>query len=68
MPLRLDPIDSTRGYRRTRAWPVALFAIEPGAAKLTGQQLLAAQRVGRSADWLVRIGSDKITMRFLLKR
>jgi DUF1680 family protein len=54
MPLRLVAIDAQ--HLDTVALvrgPVALFAIEPEARKLTRAQLLAAERAGTSGDWKV---------------
>jgi DUF1680 family protein len=62
MPMQLVPIDA--GHRDLVALvrgPVALFAIEPGSARFTRQQLLGAQQVG--SDWVVTTVSGKVTMR-----
>ncbi|MGA8938270.1 MAG: beta-L-arabinofuranosidase domain-containing protein [Acidobacteriaceae bacterium] len=64
MPLRLVPLDA--GHPKLVALmrgPVALFAIEPGAAKFTPGQMLAAERKGASSDWEVASDSGKILMR-----
>jgi DUF1680 family protein len=65
MPLRLVPIDA--GHPDVVALvrgPVALFAIEPQAAKMTKAQLLAAQRVSAaSGDWEVATDAGKVVMR-----
>ncbi len=64
MPLRLVPIDPA--HPETIALvrgPVALFAIEQGAAKISSKQMLAAQRSGASGDWEVASNMGKIPMR-----
>lgn len=65
MPLRLVPIDA--GHPNVVALvrgPIALFAIEPQAAKMTKAQLLAAQRVSAaSGDWEVATDAGKVVMR-----
>lgn len=64
MPLRLVPIDPA--HPETIALvrgPVALFAIEQGAAKISSKQMLAAQRKGTSGDWEVASDMGKIPMR-----
>jgi DUF1680 family protein len=65
MPLRLVPIDP--GHPDIVALvrgPVALFSIEPGTAKMTKTQMLAAQRVSvGSGDWVVTADSGKVVMR-----
>ncbi len=65
MPLRLVPIDA--GHPDIVALvrgPVALFAIEPGAAKMTKAQMLAAMRVSaESSDWEVATDAGKVVMR-----
>jgi DUF1680 family protein len=65
MPLRLVPIDPQ--HLETVALlhgPVALFAIDPGAAKMTRQQLLQAQRISSaSPDWEVATDQGKIRMK-----
>jgi DUF1680 family protein len=64
MPLRLVPLDPQHSNLVALVrGPVALFAIEPGAAKLTQPQLLAAQQVGSSPDWIVATESGKLVMR-----
>jgi hypothetical protein len=43
---------------------VALFAIDPGSAKMTRQQLLAAQKVSStSPDWEVTTDQGKVRMK-----
>lgn len=65
MPLRLVPIDPQ--HPDTVALlhgPVALFAIDPGAAKMTRQQLLAAQKAGSaSPDFEVSTDQGKVRMK-----
>jgi hypothetical protein len=65
MPLRLVPIDPQ--HPDTVALlhgPVALFAIDPGSAKMTRQQLLAAQKVSStSPDWEVTTDQGKVRMK-----
>ncbi len=65
MPLRLVPIDPQ--HPDTVALlhgPVALFAIDPGAAKMTRQQLLAAQKISSaSPDWEVSSDQGKVRMK-----
>ena len=65
MPLRLVPIDPQ--HPDTVALlhgPVALFAIDPGAANMTRQQLLAAQKVSStSPDWEVATDQGKVRMK-----
>jgi DUF1680 family protein len=64
MPLRLVPVDSRNPDTvALLRGPVALFAIEPGSIRMTRQQLLAAQPIGNSGDWVVTAGQHKITMR-----
>lgn len=61
MSLRLVPLDTQHPNLVALVHgPVALFAIEPGSVRMTRQQLLAAERVGGSADW--RVG-NKIMMK-----
>lgn len=65
MPLRLVPIDPQ--HPDTVALlhgPVALFAMDPGSAKMTRQQLLSAQRVSStSPDWEVSTDQGKVRMK-----
>ena len=65
MPLRLVPIDS--GHSDLVALvrgPVALFAIEPGAEKMTKAQMLSATRVSAgSGDWEVATDTGRVVMR-----
>jgi uncharacterized protein len=63
MPLRLAPIDDKHpNVIALLHGPVALFAIEPGAHKMTQKQLLAAQRVGTSHAWEVATDLGKVRM------
>lgn len=65
MPLRLVPIDAQ--HPDTVALlhgPVALFAIDPGAATITRQQLLAAQKVSfNSPDFEISTDLGKVRMK-----
>ncbi|MCU1321681.1 MAG: putative glycosyl hydrolase [Acidobacteriaceae bacterium] len=64
MPLRLVPLDG--GHPNLIALvrgPVALFAIEPGERKMTRENLLAAERVGTSADWQVKTDQGMVSMK-----
>jgi DUF1680 family protein len=65
MPLRLVPIDPQ--HPDTVALlhgPVALFSISPGAAKMTRQQLLQAQKVSSaSPHWEVVTDQGKVQMK-----
>jgi hypothetical protein len=65
MPLRLVPIDPQ--HPDTVALlhgPVALFAIDPGSARITKQQMLAAQKVSStSPDWEVDTAQGKVKMK-----
>ncbi len=64
MPLRLIPLDPQHpNLVALVRGPVALFAVEPGAAKMTAAQLLAAQQVGSSSDWQVATDTAKVVMR-----
>jgi DUF1680 family protein len=64
MPLRLTPLDAQHANLVALLHgPVALFAIEPGSANLTQQQLLQAQRVGASGDWEVATAEGKVRMK-----
>lgn len=65
MPLRLVPLDAQHPILVALArGPVTLFAIEPGMAKMTRRQLLAAQQANsESADWVVETDRGKVTMR-----
>jgi DUF1680 family protein len=65
MPLRLVPLDAQHpNLVALVRGPVALFAIEPGAAKPTRQQLLAAQSAGgSSSDWMVATDGGTVAMR-----
>lgn len=64
MPLRLVRLDAAHpNLVALMRGPVALFAIEPGAAKLTSGQMLAAERKGASSDWEVASDSGKILMK-----
>jgi uncharacterized protein len=64
-PLRLIPIDPQ--HKNTVALlhgPVALFAVEPGATKLTKAQLMAAQQSGsESSDWEVASDTGKVRLK-----
>jgi hypothetical protein len=63
MPLRLSPIDT--GHPNLVALlygPAALFAIEPIPQTMTQKQLLAAQRIGNSAEWEVATNAGKVRM------
>jgi len=63
MPLRLSPIDDRHPQLVALLHgPVALFAIEPAAATIAQQQLLAAQRIGNSSAWQVATSSGNIRM------
>jgi DUF1680 family protein len=63
MSLRLVPLDATHPDLVALVHgPVALFAIEPDAEKMTRQQLLTAERVGSSADW--RLGTGVVMKSF----
>ncbi len=63
MPLRLAPIDDRNPNIVALLYgPVALFAIEPGANKITQKQLLAAQRIGNSSAWEVATDAGKVRM------
>jgi DUF1680 family protein len=63
MPLRLAALDDRHPELVALLYgPVALFAIEPGEAKVTKGQLLAAQRVGRSTAWEVAGDTGKVKM------
>jgi hypothetical protein len=63
MPLRLAPIDDRNPNIVALLYgPVALFAIEPGARKITQKQLLAAQRIGNSSAWEVATDVGKVRM------
>jgi DUF1680 family protein len=65
MPLRVVPLDQrhTNLVALVRG-PVALFAIEPGAAKFTQTQMLAARQTGPSSpDWEVATDTGKVVMR-----
>jgi hypothetical protein len=65
MPLRLVPIDPQ--HPRAGALlhgPVALFAIDPGSARMTRQQLLQAQKVSSaSPDWEVTTDRGNLRMK-----
>jgi DUF1680 family protein len=64
MPLRLTPLDPQHANLVALLHgPVALFAIEPGSAAITQQQLLQAQRIGASGDWEVATSQGKVRMR-----
>jgi len=64
MPLRLVPIDPQHpDVVALLRGPVALFAIDPGARKVTKAQMLAAQRVGDSGDWEVASSDGKVVMK-----
>jgi DUF1680 family protein len=64
MPLRLVPLDAQhQSIVALVRGPVALFAVEPGAEKITKQQMLAAQRVGTSEDWELKTDTGKVIMR-----
>ncbi len=64
MPLRLVPLDAQHpSIVALVRGPVALFAVDPGAEKITKQQMLAAQRVGSSEDWELKTGTGKVIMR-----
>jgi hypothetical protein len=64
MPLRLIPIDPAHPQVAALVrGPVALFAIEPSAAKVSSRQMLAAQRKGASGDWEVSTDTGKVLMR-----
>jgi DUF1680 family protein len=64
MPLRLVPMDAQhQSIVALVRGPVALFAVEPGAEKITKQQMLAAQRVGTSEDWELKTDTGKVIMR-----
>jgi DUF1680 family protein len=64
MPLRLTPLDAQHANLVALLHgPVALFAIEPGSATMTRQQLLQAQRIGSSSDWEVATSQGKIRMK-----
>ena len=65
MPLRLVPIDPQHpDVVALLHGPVALFAIDPGSATVTKQQLLAAQKIGASSpDWEVTTAEGKLTMK-----
>jgi hypothetical protein len=41
---------------------MALFAVEPGARKFTREQLLAAQRIGSSAEWAANASAGTVKM------
>jgi uncharacterized protein len=63
MPLRLAPIDDRHPQLVALLYgSVALFAIEPGADKITQKQLLAAQRIGNSSAWEVATDAGKARM------
>jgi hypothetical protein len=65
MPLRLVSIDPQ--HPDTVALlhgPVALFAIDPGSARMTRQQLLQAQKISStSPDWEVTTDQGKVRMK-----
>ncbi len=65
MPLRTVPLDAQHpGLVALVYGPETLFAIEPGASKMTQRQMLAAQRVGQSSpDWRVETEAGAVTMR-----
>ncbi len=65
MPLRVVPLDAQHSNLVALVrGPVTLFAIEPGAAKMTQKQMLAAQQANsESVDWLVETDRGKVTMR-----
>jgi DUF1680 family protein len=65
MPLRVVPLDAQHANLVALVrGPVTLFAIEPGAAKMTQKQMLAAQQANsESADWVVVTDRGKVTMR-----
>jgi len=63
MPLRLAPLDDRHPQLvALLCGPLALFAIEPGSQTITQRQLLAAQRIGSSAEWEVATDSGKVRM------
>jgi len=62
MPLRLVPLDALHPNLVALVHgPVALFAIEPGAAVFTAAQLLAAQQSG--SDWRVTTPTGPVPLR-----
>ncbi|CAN5693167.1 glycoside hydrolase family 127 protein [soil metagenome] len=64
MPLRLVPLDGVHpNLIALVRGPVALFAIEPGERKMTRENMLAAERVGTSADWQVKTDQGMVTMK-----
>lgn len=65
MPLRLAPLDTQHpNLVALLHGPVALFAIAPGAAKVSRNEWLAAQQVGAgSNDWEVATASGKIRLK-----
>jgi DUF1680 family protein len=65
MPLRLVPLDPQHTNLVALVHgPVTLFAIEPGAAKFTQSQMLAARQLGASSgDWEVATDTGKVVMR-----